>query len=69
MFFGFATDEVVNGLVPEFLNTFPVIDLGVSQKWSNIVSSMLRDRVISNVEIQIWVVELILFGRLRSSLL
>ena len=41
MLFGFAADEVINGLVPEFLNTFPVVDLGVSQEWSNIMGSML----------------------------
>lgn len=69
MLFGFAADEVINGLVPEFLNTFPVVDLGVSQEWSNIMGSMLCDSIISDKEIQVWVVELILSRRLRSSLL
>ena len=53
MVLGFATDIGVNGFMPEFLNTFPVINLRVFKKTSNIMGLLLSCSFFADKEVQI----------------
>ena len=65
----FAADVLINRLVPEFLDAFPVVDLTVLEQRSHVVGGLLGHCVVSNVEVQVRVVELHLLVERSSGLL
>ena len=65
----FTSDVLIDRFVPEFLNSFPIIDLTMLQQSSNIVSRLFGYSIISNVEIQVRVLELHLLVKGCSSCL
>ena len=62
-----STEIRVDGLVPELLNTVPVLDLSTLQKVAQIVTLSLLLGLISNVKVELWVVKVV--SRVDSSLL
>ena len=62
-----STEIRVDGLVPELLNTVPVLDLSTLQKVAQIVTLSLLLGLISNVKVELWVVKVV--SRVYSSLL
>ena len=57
----------VNGLVPELLDSIPILDLSTLQEEAHIVRLLLRLRLLSDVEVQLRVAKLVFLA--NSSLL
>ena len=52
----------VNGLVPELLNSVPILDLSTLQQEAHIVRSLLVLRIFANVKVQLGVAKLVFFA-------
>ena len=63
----FTSDVLIDRFVPEFLNTFPIIDLTMFQQSSDIMSRLFGYSIVPNIEVQVRVLELHLFVKGCSS--
>ena len=61
MIFGVASQVRLDRLVPELLNSFPVLDLTALEQVADIVRSALGKSLVSDEVVQLWVVKDSLF--------
>ena len=57
-----ASELGVNGSVPELLHSFPVLDLPASYYILQVVRLLVQESVVSNVEVKLRVLELLVLS-------
>ena len=69
MFAWFATDERVDRFMPKLFNSFPVVDLTMSEQSSHVMSWLFSHSIVADIKVQVRVMKLTILLEWCTSLL